>query len=141
MKPCKLPVVSQSLFPRTIDELFNRFWDDSRSGTSWSPSVDVSETPDAYIIRAELPGVDVGDVEVTVTSDSLTIKGEKKVENVADAEERVSERVLGAFSRSFSFPVHVATDEVQAESRRGVLEITVRKAETAKTRRIEIKSD
>ena len=142
MKPCKLPSVRSSLlFPSTIDELFNRFWNDSPK-YEFAPNVDVKETPESYVIRAELPGVDADDVEVSVTSDSLTIKGEKKVETKTEDERgHITERVYGTFSRSFTFPVPVAPEEVTAEAKKGVLHITVKKSETEQTRKIEIKSD
>jgi len=143
MKPCKLPSVHSSLlFPSTIDELFSRFWNDSPKH-EFTPSVDVKETPESYVIRAELPGVAAEDVEVTVTSDSLTIKGEKKIETTETEDEKghITERVHGTFSRTFTFPVPVAPEEVTAEARKGVLHITIKKSEAEQTRKIDIKSD
>ena len=129
------------LFPRTVDDLFQQFWGET-SHAKWTPAVDVKETDDAYVLVAELPGIDVADVELTLTSDTLTIEGEKKIvtEGVGPPGQ-ITERRFGKFSRSFTFPSAVATDEVVAESKRGVLTITVKKAEAGKTRRIEIQGD
>lgn len=139
MKPCNVP--SNALFPRTIDELFNQFWTESPRA-SFEPLVDVDETPDSFVIRAELPGIDVGDVELTVEADTLTLKGEKKtVRVIEDARGHIRERSHGTFSRTFTFPSPISTDDVVAEANRGVLEITVKKAETSKRRRIDIQGD
>ena len=141
MKSNKLQRSNSLLFPSTIDELFHRVWGEPLRQT-WAPSVDVKETSDAYVIRAEIPGIDVGDVEVTVTGDGLTLEGEKKIETESDDEKgHISERVYGKFSRSFSFPTAISTEDVVAEAKKGVLTISVKKAEAEKTRRIEVKGE
>lgn len=128
-------------FPRTVDELLLQFWGGSDSG-GWTPAIDVKETDEAYVLTAELPGVDAADVELTLTADTLTIEGEKKSVTVGEGESgQITERTFGKFSRSFTFPSAVAADEVAAESKRGVLTITVKKAETGKTRRIQIQGE
>ena len=144
MKPSKLPNVADLLFPRTVDELFNQFWGDAKKSSCWVPSVDVRETDESFVITAELPGIEVSDVELTVTSEGLTLKGEKKKNTESEADTRrghITERVYGEFSRSFSFPIPVTPDDVVAQARHGILTITVKKAEVEKTRRIEIKSE
>ena len=80
------------------------------------------------------------EVEVTVGQDSLTLKGEKKVETRAEGiRGHITERVHGAFERRFKFPAAIATDGVDAEYKRGVLHITLRKSEAAKARKIEVR--
>ena len=147
MRHSKLPSVAGSLlFPRSVDELFKRFWGDAHCdvgrGTGYAPAVNVKETEDGYHFQVEIPGIDAKDVELTVTPDRLTIKGEKEVESASDSEKiHVFERSHGSFERSFSFPVPVSTDSVTAECKRGVLHVTVAKAEKEQTRKIEIRGE
>ncbi len=130
--------------PRTVDDLFQRFWGDvhqPRTANSWRPHVDVVETPEAYLLRAEMPGVNPDDIEITLAGDVLTIRGEKVVENTLEGESWcLSERTGGRFERSFKLPGPLADDQVEAESRHGILAIRVLKAEQAKARRIKIRS-
>ena len=147
MIPSKLPAVTGSLlFPRSVDELFHRFWGnahrDVSRDTAFAPAVDVRETKDSYVFQVEIPGIDAKDVELTVTPDRLTIKGERAVETASEGETvHIFERTHGSFERSFTFPAPVATDSVTAEAKRGVLHITVTKAEKEQTRKIEIRGE
>jgi HSP20 family protein len=139
MKPIKRTHVSNLLFPRTIEELFHQFWDDAKTEPTWAPTVDVRETEGAYVITAELPGVDANDVELTATAEGLTLEGEKKLDpDVDEKRGHLEERIYGEFSRSFAFPVPISPDHIVAQARRGILTITVQKAEAEKTRRIDI---
>lgn len=108
------------------------------------PRVDVAETETEVKVSAELPGLEEKDIEVSLSGDLLTIKGEKK----AEAEQRllnyhVSERVFGAFSRSIPLPAGVDADAVTAAFRNGVLTITVPKTQEAvkEAKRIAVKAD
>ena len=103
------------------------------------PAVDIEETPESYVFRADLPGVDVSQVKVTVTGDTLTFKGERRpaAKATAGAVQRL-ERSYGSFERSFTLGVAVRTDAVKASYRDGVLEIHVPKADEARPRDVEI---
>ena len=107
--------------------------------TSWMPTVDISETENGFEIRAELPGVSEKDVNVSVTDNLLTIKGEKHQEAETDAKDyhRV-ERRYGSFQRSFTLPRHIETDAIKAEFKDGVLTLGIPKAEAAKPTEIPI---
>ena len=141
MKAIKHQDLSTLLFPRSVDDLFRQFWGDPDSG-KWRPTIDVEETDESYVLTAELPGIDTADVELTLTSDTLSIEGEKKIATRGDGEHgHITERKSGKFSRSFTFPSAVAAEEVVAESKLGVLTITVKKAATGQTRRIQIQSE
>ena len=107
--------------------------------TSWMPTVDISETENGFEIRAELPGVAEKDVNVSVTDNLLTIKGEKHQEAETDAKNyhRV-ERRYGSFQRSFTLPRHVETDGIKAGFTDGVLTLEIPKAEIAKPTEIPI---
>ena len=71
MKSIKHPNLTNLLFPRTVDELFRQFWGDPDSG-KWVPTVDVKETDEAYVLTAELPGIDAADVDLTLAADTLS---------------------------------------------------------------------
>lgn len=127
---------------RMFDRFFRGFEDEEIRVVSWSPRVDISETNDEYIVRAEIPGVSKDDVKITIKDDILTISGEKKQEKETKGENfhRV-ERVYGSFSRSFVLPGSVKVDKVEAKFKDGVLTIKLPKVEEAKPKEIEIKVD
>ena len=108
-------------------------------GTSWMPTVDISEIENGFEIRAELPGVSEKDINVSVTDNLLTIKGEKHQEAETDGKNyhRV-ERRYGSFQRSFTLPRHVETDAIKAQFTDGVLTLEIPKAEVAKPTEISI---
>ena len=130
-------------FPRSVDDLFTRFWGGlARPATeAWAPPVDLLETPQAYLLRVEIPGIDPADVEVTLTGDTLTVRGEKRIEeNAADQTWSLAERLGGKFERSFRLPAPAQAQDIEAEARHGVLAIRVAKAPEAQPRRIEIRT-
>ncbi len=106
----------------------------------WSPSVDISETEDKILVKAELPGLDAKDVNVSISGDLLTVKGEKRrEEEEKDEHHHYVERYVGTFQRSFRLPVSIQTDKIEAKFDKGVLKITLPKVEEAKKREIEVK--
>ncbi len=116
-----------------------RHGEEEGGDSPWLPAVDLSETKEGYVIKAELPGVSKEDVKVTVAEDVLTIAGEKKTEQETKNENlHRSERTYGSFSRSFRLPGPVNSDKIHAEYRNGVLTLNVPKAESAKPREIQI---
>ncbi len=130
--------------PRSVDDLFNRFWGGLvRPATeAWVPPVDMIETPHAYLLRVEIPGTDPNDVEVTLTGDTLTIRGEKQLEeNVSDQTWSAAERLGGKFERSFRLPAAASPNEVEANAKHGVLAIRVAKAAEAQPRKITVRQD
>jgi len=131
-------------FPRSVDDLVHRFWDGLgptvRTQSAWRPAVDILETPQAYLLRAEIPGIDPDDVDVTLTGDTLTIRGEKMVEEkVEDQSWCLSERLPGRFERSFTLPTAVSATDIEAEARHGVLTVKVMKAVEAQPHRVSIR--
>ncbi|MCX7984007.1 MAG: Hsp20/alpha crystallin family protein [Bacteroidetes bacterium] len=130
---------------REINRMFDSFfrgWRDEEetSLAQWSPAVDIAEKDDAYIVKVELPGVEKDDVKVTLESNVLTIRGEKKFEKETKKENyhRI-ERCYGSFNRSFTLPSTVKSDKIDATYKDGVLTITLPKAEEAKPKQIEVK--
>lgn len=129
---------------REMDDLWNRFWGEmpaTEPSLGWAPSVDISETDGNVLVKAELPGLDAKDIDVDVTGNVLTLKGEKKTEE-EKKEERYyyRERHYGAFQRSFQLPAGVQSDKVDAEFKNGVLTINIPKSEESKQKKIEVKS-
>jgi HSP20 family protein len=107
--------------------------------TAWWPPVDILESRDGYLLRAELPGMKREDFNLEVKEGTLTLSGERKFEEAADGVQyhRV-ERVSGKFGRSFSLPQLVKSEDIKATYRDGILEIHVPKAEEAKPKQIAI---
>ena len=139
--------------PRVLDRLhheMNRVFSDFFRGDlvddgsffsgSWSPAVDVSETDDSYIIRAELPGMKKEDVKVTVNNSLVTIQGEKKIESEEkDRTYHRIERSYGSFERSFNLPSAVKSGSIEAKYDEGLLTVTLPKTEEAKEKVHDIK--
>jgi HSP20 family protein len=127
-----------------INDLFDESFGRARSLPSatagvWLPAVDILESKDAYLIRAELPGMKKEDFNLEVNDGTLTLSGERKAENLSDGVEyHRTERVNGRFSRSFYLPQTVKQDAIKATYREGILEIHVPKVEEAKPRQIAI---
>lgn len=144
-----MTLVSWSPF-REFDDLFNRYRSLPRRAVSsesgereladWRPVANISETDKEYLIKAELPEVSKEDVEVSIHDGIITIKGERRMENVEDNEthHRV-ESFYGSFSRSFSLPADVDEAAIRAESKDGVLKVRLPKTEIEKPKSIEIK--
>ncbi len=107
--------------------------------SDWAPAVDIVERDDAYVIRADIPGVDPKDIEIDMEDGVLTIKGERKFEQEEEKDnyKRV-ERVYGSFYRRFVLPDSADAEKITAKSRNGVLEVVIPKQEKVKPRRIEV---
>ncbi len=114
--------------------------EDYRNQLDWFPAVDVSETEDSIEVTSELPGMSKKDIEIEVAKGVLTIKGEKK-QKEEETEKSYHHREVryGAFSRSFSLPAEVKSEDARADFKDGVLTVTLPKEEKALHRKIEIK--
>jgi len=124
-----------------MNRMLESFWDTKSFGTGWNPDVDIAETDKEIIVKAEIPGVDPKEMDISIGDDKLTIKGEKKEEkeDKGKSYHRV-ERSYGSFTRTIALPAHVKTDEIVAKNHQGVLEITLPKMEEAKTKKITVKT-
>jgi HSP20 family protein len=126
-----------------MDRLFERFFEEEPGlklmERAWEPRLDMSETKDTVTIKAELPGLEAKDLDVSLSGDILTIKGEKKEEKEEKGETRhVVERRYGAFARMVRLPTTVAGDKIQASFKNGVLTVTLPKTEEAKQKAIPV---
>jgi HSP20 family protein len=138
------PFGALSPFRKEMDRLLDRFSGETpfaRTFTEmWSPSVDISENKDNFVVKAELPGLEAKDVNVSISGDVLTIKGEKKAEEEEKDEHyhRV-ERYSGSFQRVFHLSSGVKADKIEANFDKGVLKVILPKVEEAKKKEIEVK--
>jgi len=124
---------------REMDRLFDDFF---RRGGLMRPSVDVVETDDTVVVKAELPGMEPKDVDISVSGDKLTIKGERKAEKEEKGKTFYRmERCYGSFCRTVELPVSVEADKAKADYKNGVLEITLPKTEQVKAKKIPIKTN
>jgi len=127
-----------------INEIFNETFGRTRlpanaSLGTWYPPVDIIESNDAYLIRAELPGMKKEDIQLEYREGCLTLSGEKRMEEPATGlEYQRAERTSGKFYRSFYLPQTVKQAEIAASYRDGILEVTVPKADDAKAKQIEV---
>jgi HSP20 family protein len=127
-----------------MNRLFNTVFDAPHPGNAgtlrrWMPAMDLVETDDRFILRADLPGLAEEDIKIEFDDGTLTVSGERKAEHESKTEGyyRV-ERAFGSFSRSLTLPQGVDPEAVTARFDRGVLEVSIPKPEERKPRRIEI---
>lgn len=110
-------------------------------GPDFMPSFEVKETPNAYVFKADLPGIKEEDLNVELTGNRLTIGGKRESEKKEDNESyHLYERSFGSFNRSFTLPEEVNSNKVDAHLQQGVLTVTVLKSPEAKPQKIEVKS-
>ena len=128
-----------------MDELFHNrlasvLGGEGLESATWSPVVDIEETKNGYVIRAELPGLDKDQVKVVVEDGILTLSGERNLERTVEGKtfHRV-ERSHGTFSRSFTLPEAVNSESVEAKFKDGLLEIHVEKLEELLPKAIEVR--
>ena len=132
----------------TLREAMDRLFDDaftrplSLSGNNWSiPAVDMYQTENEVVVKAALPGIKADEVQLNVTGEVLTIKGETKQENeTKEKAYHIREQRWGAFERSIVLPTEVVADKAKADFENGVLTITLPKAEEVKPKTINIKT-
>jgi HSP20 family protein len=127
---------------RTFQDAVNRMLSEPRSQRPWTPAVDILETDNELVVKADLPDVDMQDIHVEIENGTLTLRGERKFEK----EERDTgyhriERSYGSFARYFSLPDTVEPDKVKADYKNGVLTVTLPKKEIAKPRSIKVQVD
>jgi HSP20 family protein len=126
----------------------DRLWDSFLEGGSrrrtdeeeWLPSLDVAETKNELVVKAEVPGMDPKDIDISLSYGRLTIKGEKRQEKEEkEADYHLVERSYGSFIRSVQLPREVQGDKISASYKNGILKITLPKSEEAKKKEIKIK--
>jgi len=139
------PLGNLQSFQHEMNRMFDEFFRGGNGETagsglgSWTPAVDIHETDDGFVIKAELPGVSKDDVSIDVHQNTLTLRGQRKHKaEVKNERYHRVERAYGTFQRSFVLPAIVDQDKVQATYKDGVLELHLPKSEAAKPKRIAI---
>jgi HSP20 family protein len=131
----------------TLQDRMNRLFDESMRGarpadegtTSWSPAVDIYETENEIVLKAELPEVNQKDIDIQIENSTLTIQGERKPDTTIKQENyhRI-ERATGRFNRSFTLPSLVDQEKIKAEYKDGVLRVELPKREERKPKQIKV---
>ena len=129
------PLASFRMFEDAVTRLVN----EPHAARPWSPAVDIYETDNDLVLKADLPDVDQKDIDVHVENQTLTIAGERKFdrEDSGKGYHRI-ERSYGSFMRSFAVPNAFDTDKIGAEFKNGVLTVTLPKKEAAKARQVKV---
>jgi HSP20 family protein len=148
------PFTDMGRWETDMERMFNDFW--GRRMRPWwperwsmpavveisPPALDFFEEKDEIVVKAELPGMDKDNVEVSLTDHTLTIKGEKKKEEEVKEENYYkSERSYGSFVRTLELPTEVHSDKIKATFKNGVLEVRLPKTEQAKAKEVKVKID
>ena len=142
-QPCSdLPTLRgnmTSFMDRFMQDLIRPTEGEDFTGTTFSPAVDIKETPKEYLVTAEIPGIDKKDIHIEISDNLLSLKGERKFEKEQKEESyhRV-ERSYGSFTRSFSLPTQVKADAIEANFMDGLLTVRIPKAEEKVPKKIEI---
>ncbi len=120
----------ESTFPRRTD---------NSALTTWAPAVDIYETENELVVKADLPDISEKDLDVRVENNMLTIRGERKFEKKVEEENYLRvERAYGAFSRSFSLPNTVNNEAIKADYKNGVLTVTLPKRAELKPKQVKV---
>lgn len=116
-----------------------KYEDEGLFGGAWAPAVDIHETDQAIVLKADLPGLNPNEVDIRIEDNTLFLKGERKMEKETKEENyhRI-ERSYGSFSRSFILPRTVSADKISADYKNGVLNITMPKREESKPKQIRV---
>ncbi len=128
---------------REIDDIFEmrpfRFGLKPLLARSFSPAIDIIDKKDKIVVKAEVPGVDKKDMTISISDDELVIKGEvKREQEVNEKDYYHSERFYGTFSRSIALPAMVDKSKAKASYKDGILEITLPKAESEKSKEVKL---
>ena len=132
----------------TLRDRMNRLFGDSLAPFhgeeslvgDWLPSVDIYETEDAVVLQADVPGLDMNDLDIRVENNVLTLRGERKMtKEVKEENYRRVERHYGSFARSFSLPITVDPEKINAAYTSGVLQVTMGKREETRPKQIKVR--
>jgi HSP20 family protein len=124
---------------RLFEDAFTRMLTEPQTNRPWAPSVDIYETENELVLKADLPDVDLKDIDVRVENQTLSISGERKFEK-ADTGKGYHrmERNYGRFTRSFAVPNSFDTEKIAADYKNGVLSVSLPKKEAAKPRQVKV---
>ena len=141
-EPVREMMTLREAMDRLFDDAFTRPFSPGDGGSTWSsPAIDMYQTDNEVVVKAALPGIKADEVQINVTGDLLTIKGEMKhEEEKRDRDWHIREHRWGAFERSVRLPTPVMSDKAKADFDNGILTITLPKSEEVKPRTITVKT-
>jgi HSP20 family protein len=124
---------------RLFEDAFTRMVNEPHGNRPWSPAVDIYETENELVLKADVPDVDPKNIDVRVENQTLTVSGERKfeAENTGKGYHRI-ERSYGSFVRSFAIPNTFDTEKINADFKNGVLSVTLPKKDAAKPRQVKV---
>ena len=122
---------------RLFQDTVNRLLSEPSSARPWAPAVDIFETENELVLKADVPEIELKDIDIRIENDTLTLKGERKFTAEGGGYHRI-ERSYGSFVRAFSVPNTVDTEKVKADYKNGVLTVMLPKKEVAKPRQVKI---
>jgi HSP20 family protein len=124
---------------RLFEDAFTRMLTEPQTNRPWAPSVDIYETENELVLKADLPDVDLKDIDVRVENQTLSISGERKFEKEETTKGyHRMERNYGRFTRSFAVPNSFDTEKIAADYKNGVLSVSLPKKEAAKPRQVKV---
>ncbi len=133
-------LVAREKMNRIFEDAFtSRGEEKDTTASNWTPSVDIHENESELVLSAEVPGIEDKDIEIEIENNTLSIQGERKIENETKEENyhRI-ERSYGSFSRSFTLPTNVNQDNIKAEYDNGVLRISLPKKPELKPKKVKV---
>ena len=137
-EPFRGAATLQEQVNRLVNDVFERNTQESSLST-WAPAVDIYESEQELVVKADLPDIDPKELDIRVENNVLTIRGERKFEKKVNEENYLRvERTYGAFSRSFSLANTVNPENIRAEYQNGVLTLSIPKREEAKPKQIKV---
>ena len=124
---------------RLFEDAFTRMINEPRATRPWSPAVDIYETENELVLKADLPDINEKDLDIRIENNMLTVRGERKFEqNVKEDNYLRVERTYGAFSRSFSLPSTVNNEAIKADYKNGVLTVEMPKRAESKPKQVKV---
>jgi len=136
--PSRAAMILQEQLSRVFGDVPERTGEESNL-TAWAPAVDIYETENELVIKADLPEVNPQDLDIRVANNILTIRGERKFEKKVNEENYLRiERAYGSFTRSFSLANSVKSEEIKADYQNGALTLHIPKVEEAKPKQIKV---
>jgi HSP20 family protein len=136
------PFLNLSSLQEQVNRMFENAFPgraDSSAMTAWAPSVDIYETENELVLKADLPDVSEKDLDIRVENNMLTIRGERKFEQKVKEENYLRiERTYGSFSRSFSLPNTINTEAIKADYKNGVLTVEIPKRAESKPKQVKV---
>ena len=139
LQPCRKPGSIRNEIDNLLHEFFGGPIHTGPLAGEWLPPADITETEDRVLVKAELPGIEEKDIDLSISGNLLTIRGEKKrLKEEQDGDHYLGDRYYGSFHRIFQLPADIVQEKAEATFDKGVLKISIPKAEESKIKKIAI---